>query len=128
MYSGLQMASYLQPFSSALTISEKQEIFSIRNGMVNIPSNFGTKNECECGKIENSAHIYECQKWNREQPKIEFEEIYSENIGRIRIIHERFQKNMNEREKQLNNPIKNENFHETNGPLFAVVDMVNSNG
>ena len=67
-------------------------------------------------------------KWNKEQPRIEYERIYSENIERIRIIYERFQKNMNERDKQMKKPIENENFHETNGPLFSVVDMVNSNG
>ena len=127
-YNGIQMASYLQPFCSALTISEKQEIFSIKNGMINIPSNYGTKNEFMCGKIKNSAHFYECQKLNKELPRIEYDQIYSENIGRIKVIYERFQKNIKEREKRMNEPIENENFHETNGPLFSVVDMVNSNG
>ena len=104
-YNGIQMASYL-----------------------NIPSNYGTKNEFMCGKIKNSAHFYECQKLNKELPRIEYDQIYSENIGRIKVIYERFQKNMKEREKRMNEPIENENFHETNGPLFSVVDMVNSNG
>ena len=84
-YSGVQMASYLQPYCSVLTINEKQEIFSIRNGMVNIPANYGTKSECICGKNENLAHIYECQQLNREQPKLEFEQIYSENIKKYEV-------------------------------------------
>ena len=104
-YTGLQMASYLQPYCSFLTINEKQEIFSIRNGMINIPANYGTNSECICGNNENSAHIYECQKLNEEQPKIKFEQIFSENVGKIRIVYERFKKNMNERDKQMKNKI-----------------------
>ena len=145
-YTGLNMAAYLQPYSSALSIREKQEIFSIRNGMVNIPDNFGTKSICVCGNFENTAHVYECQTLNKEKPKIEFAEIYSENIGKIKSINERFQKNMNQREnmnqgeninqrenmnhrkKQIKLKTTNENFHVTNGPLFAIYSMVDSNG
>ena len=54
--------------------------------MVNIPANFGSEKECKCGLIENSAHIYECKILNNEQPKIKFQNIYSEHIGKIRII------------------------------------------
>ena len=54
--------------------------------MVNIPANFATINECICGNTENSAHIYDCQKLNKERPKIEYEQIYSENIGKIKSI------------------------------------------
>ena len=81
-------------------------------------------------KYENSAHIYECQKLNEEQPKIKFEQIFSENVGKIRIVYERFKKNMNERDKQMNLEIENKKLycHETIGPLFPVLDMVNSNG
>ena len=68
-YTGLNMAAYLQPYSSALSIREKQEIFSIRNGMVNIPDNFGTKSICVCGNFENTAHVYECQTLNKGKPK-----------------------------------------------------------
>ena len=78
-YTSLHMASYLQPYSSALSISEKQEIFAIRNDMVNISANYGTKTECTCGKSENTKHIYECNNLKKENPKIEFEQIYLEN-------------------------------------------------
>ena len=48
-YADLHMARYLQPYSSALSMSEKQEIFAIRNDMViNISANFRTKIECIC--------------------------------------------------------------------------------
>ena len=127
-YTGIHMASYLQPYSSTLKINEKQEIFSIRNKMVNIPANFGTINECICGTTENSAHIYDCQKLNKERPKIEYEQIYSENIWKIKSVYERFKRNMNEREKQMNWKMDNENLHETNGPLFSKCSMVNTNG
>ena len=105
-YTGIHMASYLQPYSSTLKINEKQEIFSIRNKMVNIPANFATINECICGNIENSANIYDCQKLNNEQPKIEYEEIHSENMGKIRNAYERFKRNINERENTATRNIR----------------------
>ena len=45
---------------------------------------------------------------NKENPKLEFEKNYSENIGKIRCIYETFKKSMNEKENQ-NLKIKNEN-------------------
>ena len=64
------MVDYLQPYNSELSIIEKQEVFSIRNGLVNIPANFGSEEECKCGEKENSAHIYECKIFRNESPKI----------------------------------------------------------
>ena len=80
------LSDYLQPYSSNLTIKEKQEIFSIRNSMVNIPTNFGLEEKCMCGKIESLSHIYECKILNEEKQIVKYEEIYSENIGKIKII------------------------------------------
>ena len=44
-YKSFQMVDYLLPYNSELPIKEKQEIFSIRNGMVNIPANFGSEQD-----------------------------------------------------------------------------------
>ena len=40
IYSHLQMAEYLQPLNNMLTIEQKRDMFSVKNRMVNIPSNF----------------------------------------------------------------------------------------
>ena len=39
-YTTLEMAEYLQPFGNNLTVTEKRNLYSIRNRMVDIPSNF----------------------------------------------------------------------------------------
>ena len=38
-------------------------MFAVRNRMVDISSNFSSKNgtKCECGEIEDMVHIYECK-------------------------------------------------------------------
>ena len=41
------------------------------------------KNECICGSNENSAKIFECLRLTKEEPKIEFKQIYSKNVGKI---------------------------------------------
>ena len=120
-YKSLQIANYLRPYNSNLSIEEKQEIFAIRNGMVNIPANYGSEKECKCGMKENTAHIYECKILNNERPKLEFRDIYSEQIGKIRIIFERFKENMIKRENYLMNETRN--YHVTNGPLFSEHDV-----
>ena len=102
-------------------IKKKKEIFSIRNGKVNIPANFGSEKECKCGEKENSAHIDECKILNNELPEFEYNDIYSENIEKIRKIYERFKENMKKRENSLVN--ENSNFHVTNGPLFSEHDV-----
>ena len=70
----LQIANYLRPYNSNLSIEEKQEIFAIRNGMVNIPANYGSEKECKCGMKENTAHIYDCKILNNDRPKLDFHE------------------------------------------------------
>ena len=117
------MANYLQPYISNLSITEKREIFSLRNSMNNIPSNFGLEENCECGKIESTKHIYECRLLNQKEENEKYEEIYSEKVGKIRTIYRRFKENMETREK-----LKMKTSHVTNGPLFSVHCIVNCNG
>ena len=62
-YSELKMADYLLPYNSELTILEKQQVFRIRNRMIDIPSNFPKSNNkplCVCGGEESMEHIYNC--------------------------------------------------------------------
>ena len=55
------MAEYLMPGYQNITLDEQRSIFSLRNRMVNIPSNFPKgENEvtmCPCGKTETMSHI-----------------------------------------------------------------------
>ena len=62
-YSCLRMTEYLLP-NDYLSISEKRQNFSIRNGMVNIENNFKAKinrSACLCGQIEDMKHIHNCE-------------------------------------------------------------------
>ena len=54
------MAEYLLP-NEEFSISEKRDIFSIRNRMINIENNFRVndiRKTCICGGIEDMKHIY----------------------------------------------------------------------
>ena len=117
------MADYLLPFSSELTIIEKQEIFAIRNRMINIPVNYSSNKEihkCECGQIEEMSHIYECKNLNSEKSNLKYEYIYTDNIEHIKKVYRRFTTNMQVRGNNLNNRKNNETSHVTIGPLFPV--------
>ena len=70
---------------------------------------------------EYGMEYYECKIWNNEKPEIEFQNIYSENIGKIRIIYERFKENMIKWENSTMN--ETSYFHVTNGPLFSEHDV-----
>ena len=66
MYSDIEMAEYLKPFNSKLTIEQKQKIFAIRNRMIEISENFPGKeisSTCHCGTTETILHIYFCEQW-----------------------------------------------------------------
>ena len=67
MYSDVEMAEYLQPKNSQLTVDGKQRLFSVRNCMTDIPNNFPktkTRIMCWCGEPEDMAHIYNCELLN----------------------------------------------------------------
>ena len=46
IYNRLEMAEYLMPSNNLINIEDKQNLFSIRNRMVNIENNFGKKRKC----------------------------------------------------------------------------------
>ena len=51
-----------------MNIEDQRTIFAIRNRMINIPSNFVSKEKndikCICENIEEMKHVYECQYLN----------------------------------------------------------------
>ena len=62
LYDKIEMSEYLLPLNNKLSIEGKKRLFSARNKMVNILSNFsssklGRKN-CICGEQESMQHIY----------------------------------------------------------------------
>ena len=121
-YSKLKMADYMYP-NDCLTITEQRSIFAIRNRMVaEIPANFcsneNNKYTCICKKKEDMQHIYYCTILNENEPKIEFKEIFNENIAKQKLIVKRFEANMESRNEKCN--LKNEPCDPLD-PLFSNV-------
>jgi hypothetical protein len=107
-YQELQMADYLQPIAD-LSIDVKRKIFEVRNKMTRIPANFSSRKtifKCVCGEQEDMSHVYSCTVLNSDKPVTQYEEIYSNNIEKIKEVYKRFENNINEREQIMN---KNEN-------------------
>ena len=81
-----------------LNNEERKRIFSIRNKMINIPANFVSRgkntNKCICTQTEDMEHIYKCIILNEQTPEIKFEEIYGDNITKIKKIQERLKNNL----------------------------------
>ena len=97
------MAEYLKPYGNILTISDKRYIFSMRNRMVQIPSNFPIKDKntdenCkQCGKREDMKHIYMCGS-RKEKTKENYEIIFGENLEQMKRIYLKFKNNHENRE------------------------------
>ena len=96
------MQEYLLPDEEDLTITDKQVIFAIRNRMINIEHNFPQKDkkekQCICGEVQDMKHIYLI--FNNEDMKISYENIFDEDIRKMKIVYERLRKNL---EKNKNN-------------------------
>ena len=73
------MAEYLTPMNNEITIEEKQNLYAIRIRMFEISSNFTSKTEnkslCYCIESENMKHTYECEHFNNEKPKVNYESV-----------------------------------------------------
>ena len=99
-YSSIEMSEYLQPFNKSLTIEQKREMFAVRNRMVDIPTNFSSKNEtkCECGEIEDMVHIYECKTFcDNKQPVIPYKQIFNGNLKEQILVYTKFSENLKTR-------------------------------
>ena len=119
-YSSLEMSEYLLPHNVKMDIDEKRRIFSIKNGMVPIPHNFGKSNEkCICGMvIENMPHIYSCEKLNERKPVLPFEKVNNGSLSEQFEIFQRFEQNMSKRSELK--PMMKEDRNETKGNNFPM--------
>ena len=101
-YKEIKTADYLLP-NTALNIEDQRTIFAIRNRMINIPSNFISKNKndikCVCNNIEEMKHIYECQYLNEEKPDIQYEAIFNGTIYEQKKVLRRFKRNIETRQR-----------------------------
>ena len=104
-YPAIQMSDYLLP-NDELSIEEQRQIFEMRNKMSNIPSNYSSENKnsskCVCNEKEDMEHIYYCSYLNKEMTNVNYEEVYGENISEMKIILQRFEQNMENRENYTN--------------------------
>ena len=105
-YTSLEMAEYLQPYNSILTIEQKQELFEVRNMMVQIPNNFpktSEKHKCECNEIEDMEHIYNCEIYNnnKEKRSISYNKIYNGDLQEQIKVYTIFKQNLEQREQMM---------------------------
>ena len=105
-YFNLKMANYLLPNNQGLKIEEQQQLFAIRNRMIDISTNFPNKSEkesfCMCGLPEDMKHIYTCKSLNSGKITDEYENIFSEDLTKQSKVYRRFQQNIEKREKMKN--------------------------
>ena len=110
------MAEYLLP-DNCLTIENKRQLFSIRNRMIDISSNFSSKQKtmslCFCGNKENMKHIYECKYWNTEEPLEIYEKVYTGTINQQIEVLRRFERNFEKREQYTNSIESDQKFPST---------------
>ena len=99
IYPDLEMADYLHPTNEKLSIEENRNLFSIRNRMVHICSNFSkseVKPTCVCGEIESMKHIYICEILNEKKVQSEvYENIYNGNTRKQIEVFRKFDENLN---------------------------------
>ena len=81
-YSDMKISEYLLHSNKELNISKKRKLFAIRNGMVDIPSNFpqtktnNIQEKCLCGQTENMVHIYVCEILSEKENQEQLENIF----------------------------------------------------
>ena len=101
-YSESIMSEYLMP-QTELNISEKRDMFAVKNRMIDITSNFSSNKEiekCWCGKNQNMKHIYMCTILNNETTEMPYKKLFNGNINEQIEVYKRFTNNMSEREKR----------------------------
>ena len=132
-YLELKMAEYLMPNFENISITDRRKIFELRNRMLPIPANFplGKEEEICCGEIENTKHIYICQKWSDDNEKPSYEMIFSDNMPALTIVYKQYIVNLKNRESFKNEEMKNEvkipHVIFQRDPLFSNVEFSNGN-
>ena len=90
------------PYNRELTILEKQQVFRIRNRMIDIPSNFPKSDKkplCVCGGEESMENIYNCEILNEENEEREqYSNIFNGNFEQQVKVFRKFEKIMRKRE------------------------------
>ena len=109
IYNKLEMAEYLMPFEKRLKIEDKRKLFSLRNRMIDIGSNFGKTEKCsKCEIKEDMEHIFYCEYWSKLENNIPYEKIYNGNLNEqidiLRIFEKKLEKRNEERLKNKNPP------------------------
>ena len=103
-YLKIEMAEYLSPCNTELSIEEKQKLFAIRNQMTNFEmKSYEKPQNCVCGKIESIEHFYSCEILNKKENEISFQNIYSNNIKNQIKIFRRIQNVLQKRENIIVN-------------------------
>ena len=72
-------------------------MYATRNRMVDIPQNFGGKENCICGNEETMSHIYSYEYLNIEETELEYEKIFNGNITEQISMFRRFENNLKAR-------------------------------
>ena len=101
-YSEIKMAEYLLPNNTEMSIDNKRNLFSIRNRIIELSTNFPLKYKehlCVCGAREEMKHIYTCKILNSEKEKIQYEQIFSNNLKEQTEVLKRFIENYEKIEK-----------------------------
>ena len=96
------MSEYLMP-QTELNISEKRNMFAVKNRMTDISSNSSSNKEiekCWCRKNMNMEHIYVCTLLNNQTIKMPYNKLFNGNIDEQIKVYKRFKNNMNERENR----------------------------
>ena len=125
-YTDIEMEDYLLPENTMLTIDEKQQLFAVRNRMIEIASNFpkpGGKPSCLCGAEENMKHIFNCKMFNEESEESEeYENIFNGSLTQQIKIFNKFQNKMKTLEIKMNEKQTNETNTpcDPSDPLFFV--------
>ena len=99
-YDKLELTDYLLP-DCDITVEEKQEMFSIRTEMNDIPCNFGNKTDCEmgCKQLLNSEHMLTCLVINEEKTTLKYEHILKGSMQQKVMILRKIQLNEEKKKK-----------------------------
>ena len=96
------MSEYLLP-DNEVNIESQQNLFAVRNKMVNIFPHFTARekntSKCFCGDKEDMEHLYTCEKLNTEKTVENFETLFCGNIKQQVKIFKIFELNMKKREQ-----------------------------
>ena len=131
-YTQLEMSEYLLPINKKLTIEKKREMFSVRNRMINIESNFKNGKQtpkCVCQREENMEHIWNCQLLkSKGENNGNFEQLFKGNLREQIETFEQFIEKV-ERYKLLKKENENKRNNTYPGDPYGIhCSILNSKG